>query len=215
MYFETIPFIVYILQYGRSTLQLDSYKWFLRKRWRLWKIEYNNFRWRQNLKLVSFKLLFCSVRQENVLQSVLRHYFFFFLTNSIITLHRSCRIYLSSLPHSFQQKSRECIRIERVLYKCISLIVSFRKCTTKALSSGDLLKTCREFRILLSFSYVIVLEYCGWTSQLPETLEMARKFWLMIFWASITSSVGSRNVYANFWYIVLNSFCSTFYNNKL
>ena len=138
VYFEKIPFIVYILQYGRSTLQLDSYKWFLRKRWRLWKIEYNNFRWRQNLKWVSFTLLFCSVRQENVLQSVLRDYFLFFLTNSIalhcIALHCSCRIYLSSLRHSFQQKSRECICIERALYKCISLIVSFRKCTTKALA---------------------------------------------------------------------------------
>ena len=39
--------------------------------------EYNNFRWRQNLKLVSFKLLFYSVRQENVIQSVLRDYFLF------------------------------------------------------------------------------------------------------------------------------------------
>lgn len=96
--------------------------------------EYNNFRWRQYLKLVSFKLLFYSVRQENVIQSVLRDYFLFFLTNSIITLHCSCCIYLSSLRHSFQQKSSECIRIERALYKCISLIVSFRKCTIKALA---------------------------------------------------------------------------------
>lgn len=76
-----------------------------------------------------------------------RLFSFLFNQQHCIALHCSCRIYLSSLRHSFQQKSRECIRIERALYKCISLIVSFRKCTTKALA---LIKDTYRNRVIFS-----------------------------------------------------------------